>query len=232
VARPGAGKSEIIDFLKRTPLEERVERFHIGEFEEIDDFPMLWAWLEEDAILEEMGQPRLHTDEDQYFRWPHLWNVLVRRISLEYSKKVHDNPDYHANITTIIEFSRGKSHGGFKSAFDHLSREIVEQMAALYVNVSWEESLRKNQARFNPERPDSILEHGLSDEKMEKLYKESDWEEISAADPQFLTVQGRKVPYVVFENEDDVTTERGEALGDRLEKNLSDLWEIANSYAG
>jgi hypothetical protein len=228
VARPAAGKSEIIDYLKRTPLEERVARFHIGEFEEIDDFPMLWAWMEEDAILEEMGQPRLHTDEDQYFRWPHLWNLLIRRISLEYGKKVRDNPNYQGSKTAIIEFSRGKQHGGFNSAFAHLSPEIVERMAVLYINVSWEESLRKNQVRFNPDRPDSILEHGLSDEKMERLYKESDWEGVSAADPHFLSVQGHKVPYVVFENEDDVTTGRGEALGERLETSLNQLWEFTN----
>jgi hypothetical protein len=226
VARPAAGKSEIIDYLKRTPLEERVERFHIGEFEEIDDFPMLWTWLEEDAILAEMGQPRLHTDEENYFKWPHLWNLLIRRISLEYGKKVRDKPDYHAAKTTIIEFSRGKEHGGFKAALEHLSQEIVERMAVLYVNVSWEESLRKNQARFNPERPDSILEHGLSDAKMERLYKDSDWEEFSAADPQFLSIQGHQVPYVVFENEDDVTTARGEELGERLEETLAKLWGI------
>jgi len=43
--RPGSGKSEVIDYLKQTPLEERLRRFHIGPFEEIDDFPMLWAWF-------------------------------------------------------------------------------------------------------------------------------------------------------------------------------------------
>ena len=98
-------------------------------------------------------------------------------------------------------------------------------MAVLYVNVSWEESLRKNQARFNPERPDSILEHGLSNDKMELLYKDSDWDEVSAQDPEFLTIQGIRVPYAVFENEDDVTTERGSALGQRLEETLSTLWQ-------
>ena len=190
---------------------------------------MLWAWLEEDAILTEMGEPRLHTDNNEYFKWNYLWNVLIRRISLSYSKKVRDYPEYHAAKTAIIEFSRGKQHGGFKIAFAHLSPEIVERMAVLYINVSWEESLRKNQARFNPDRPDSILEHGLSDEKMERLYKESDWEEISAADPHFLAIQGRKVPYVVFENEDDVTTGRGEALGERLEEVMAKLWGIINS---
>ena len=42
IARPAAGKSEVIDYLKQVPLEERLRRFHVGKFEEIDDFPILW----------------------------------------------------------------------------------------------------------------------------------------------------------------------------------------------
>ena len=57
------------------------------------------------------------------------------------------------------------------------------------------------------------------------MYKESDWAEVSAASPTHLEIQGRKVPYAVFENEDDVTTGRGEELGPRLEETLSLLWE-------
>ena len=53
--RPAAGKSEVIDFLKRVPPEERVKKFHIGEFEEIDDFPILWEQFEDDDLLEDMG---------------------------------------------------------------------------------------------------------------------------------------------------------------------------------
>lgn len=225
IARPAAGKSEIIDYLKRTPTQERIERFHIGDFEELDDFPMLWTWFEEDKILEEMGENRLHTDADGYFKYDYLWDVLIRRISLDYRKMLRDQPSYHQNKTTIIEFARGSQHGGFKRAFDHLSQEVVEQMAVLYLNVSWEESLRKNQARFNPDRPDSILEHGLPDEKMAVLYRESDWAEISAPDAEFLTIQGTQVPYAVFQNEDDVTTARGAALGQRLEETLNILWQ-------
>ena len=225
IARPAAGKSEIIDYLKRTPTQERIERFHIGDFEELDDFPMLWTWFEEDKILEEMGKNRLHTDTDGYFKYDYLWDVLIRRISLDYRKMLRDQPSYHQNKTAIIEFARGSQHGGFKRAFEYLSREVVEQMAVLYLNVSWEESLRKNQARFNPDRPDSILEHGLPDEKMAVLYRESDWAEISAQNAEFLTIQGTQVPYAVFENEDDVTTARGAALGQRLEETLNILWQ-------
>ncbi len=226
IARPAAGKSEIIRHLKQTPLEERMRRYHIGEFEEIDDFPMLWTWFEEDDILSEMGYPRLHSDKQYYFLGNHLWNVLIRRIASEYHKKLRDDPQLHEHKTILIEFARGKEHGGFRQAFEHLSREIVERMSVLYINVSWEESLRKNRARFNPERPDSILEHGLPDEKMERLYRYVDWDELSAADPAYLTIQGVRVPYAVFENEDDVTTRGGEALAERLDATLGRLWEL------
>ena len=226
IARPAAGKSEIIDYLNNTPLNERIDRFHVGRFEEIDDFPMLWAWFEEDALLEKMGYPRLHTDEDGYFLGQHLWDLLIERIGLEYQKKLRDTLDYPERYTMIIEFSRGREHGGYRSAFSHLLPQMLEKMAVVYIDVSWEESLRKNRRRFNPERPDSILEHSLPDSKLERLYKEVDWEQVSHGDPQFLNIQDARVPYIVFDNADDVTTQRGKDLGDRLEKTMQELWRI------
>ncbi len=224
-ARPAAGKSEIIDYLKRCDLQSRRQRFHIGAFEEIDDFPMLWTWFEEDEILEDMGFPRLHSDADGYFKAPYLWNVLIRRMNLAYQKQVSRIPNYHDSTTTILEFARGTEHGGFRTAYQHLDMAIVERMVILYVDVSYAESLRKNRGRFNPERPDSILEHGLSDEKMERLYKDVDWHQLTANHPAYLEIQGVQVPYVVFDNADDVTTGRGAALGSRLEERLATLWQ-------
>ena len=228
-ARPAAGKSEIIDYLKKCPLEERKRRFMVGEFEEIDDFPMLWTWFEEDDILEKMGYPRLHSDEDGYFKGNHLWHLLIRRMCFEYLKKVTRIPDYHQTYTTIIEFSRGSEHGGYREAYQHLSKEVLERMAILYLDVSYGESLRKNRARFNPNEPDSILEHGLPDRKLAKLYKDVDWHELAKDNPAYLDIQGYKVPYVIFENEDDVTTARGNALGERLEARLQTLWQRWNN---
>jgi hypothetical protein len=49
--RPAAGKSELIDFLKKTDPGERSGRFHIGEFEELDDFPYVWETFEIDDIM-------------------------------------------------------------------------------------------------------------------------------------------------------------------------------------
>jgi hypothetical protein len=226
VARPAAGKSEIIHYLKQTPVDQRQQRFHIGKLYEIDDFPMLWSWFEEDRLLSEMGKPHLFTDEDGNFKWQYLWDLLIRRIALEYKKHQRDMPDGSDGAeTTLIEFARGKKHGGFQAAFQNLSSQILQRAAILYIQVSYAESLRKNRRRFNPERPDSILEHGLTDAKMESLYKKVDWEELTQGQAQgCLEIQGHQVPFVVFENEDDLTTPGGKPLGERLEDRLSVLW--------
>jgi len=220
IARPAAGKSEVINYLKNTPIENRKEQFHIGEFEEIDDFPMLWTWFEEDTLLERMGYSRLHTTQDGFFKYRYLWDLLIERISLEYQKVMRD----FEGDTIILEFSRGSEHGGYRSAFEHLSEEILKELAILYIDVPWEESLRKNRRRFNPDRPDSILEHGLPDEKLEKLYRETDWHDLIENHKDILVIKGLEVPYAVFDNTDDVTTAQGDALGERLSSVLDGLW--------
>jgi len=227
-ARPAAGKSEIIDYLKNTELAERQRRFHIGKFEEIDDFPMLWTWFEEDDLLEKMGYARLHSDSEGYFLGEHLWHLLIERMALDYEKRVSRQKNYHKAFTTILEFSRGSEHGGYAAAYSYLPETILRRASILYLDVSYEESLRKNRKRFNPERPDSILEHGLPDEKMERLYHEVDWESLPKIENKYLEIKGVRVPYVVFDNADDVTTQRGEALGKRLEENLQQLWKVRN----
>jgi hypothetical protein len=225
--RPASGKSEIIHFLKHLSDDTRRERFHIAQLEVHDDFPMLWAWFEEDDILsKKFGLPRLHSDEEGYFKFPELWHLLIERLSLDYGKLVRDNPSYHEYTTCMIEFSRGAEHGGYAEAFQHLSDEVLEHAALMYVRVPFEESLRKNQRRFNPEKPDSILEHGLSDEKMKRLYQEDDFSTISSGDSGQIEIRGHQVPFVVFPNEDDVTTDKPDQLAARLESVLGELWNM------
>ena len=125
----------------------------------------------------------------------------------------------------MIEFSRGSEHGGYSSAFQHLSEQVLQRAAILYVNVTFEESLRKNRRRFNPEKPDSILEHGLPDEKLEKLYKEVDWHQLSAADPEYITIKDIRVPYAVFENMPEKTDDFSK-LAPALQEVMARLWSI------
>lgn len=229
LARPAAGKSEVIRYLKQTPPDERLRRFHVGQIDEIDDFPMLWIWFEDDDLLSQMGRPRLHSTPDGYFLDNSLWDLLIRRIALEYHKRQRDVRAAPEPVTTLIEFARGREHGGWRQAFQHLSPEVAQRAAILYIDVTYAESLRKNRRRFNPDRPDSILEHGLSDEKMERLYQDSDWEELTGgASRGHIPIQGTAVPFVVFDNADDVTTPGGDPLGQRLEETLSELWRMVS----
>ena len=223
LARPAAGKSEIIHYLKNLDDDERKLRFHIGKMHVIDDFPMLWTWFEEDDLLTKMSYPRLHTDNKGYFLHNYLWDLLIKRMELEYTKYFRDS-EKRNDHTVIFEFSRGKEHGGYKSAFAHFSEAILKKAAILYVNVSWEESLRKNRKRFNPEKPDSILEHSLPDEKLARLYGESDWNEISAPFSKKIQTGQSFVPFAAFENEDDITSGNVYELGKRLEFVLNELW--------
>jgi hypothetical protein len=230
IGRPASGKSEILDFLTRLDPQKRLQQFKIARPDVLDDFPMLWAWFEEDAILsKKFAKPRLHTDEQGYFRFPYLWHLLIERLDLDYHKRRRDFPGYHTHTTAIFEFSRGTEHGGYAEALRHFSPEVLSRALILYVNVSFQESLRKNRRRFNPGRPDSILEHGLPDEKLERLYAEDDWPALTADDPQFLTVNRQRLPYVVFENEDDVTTGKPEQLAGRLEAALNRLFALQSA---
>jgi hypothetical protein len=224
--RPAAGKSELIHFLTSLPDVARRQRFHMGKLIELDDFPMLWTWFEEDALLEkQFNHPRLHSDSEGYFISETLWHLLIARLGLEYQKLLRDNPDLHQTHTVLVEFSRGSEHGGYWQAYQHLTDQILERAAIFYIDVSYEESLRKNRRRFNPDRPDSILEHGLPDAKLERLYKDVDWDTVSSAHPETITIRGFAVPYVVFSNHDDVTTTLGPEFERRLETVCHTLWQ-------
>ncbi len=228
IGRPAAGKSEIIDYLKRQEIHERRAQFKIAAFEEFDDFPIIWSWFEEDTILSRRGKQRLHSDEKGYFLDNDYWNVLIERLEMDYWKREKEQAAFGKKRTAIIEFARGVEHGGFSTAFQQFSPDLLERAAVLYIQVPFEESLRKNRERKNPDRPHSILEHSLEDEKIFYLYKEVDWEELSGDDPEYLHISGVKVPYMVFKNGDDVTTGAGThpEMSSRLKNDLSALWKL------
>ena len=165
IGRPAAGKSEVIDFLKKTAPEERARRFHIGQFEELDDFLYVWETFEIDDILSRLGKKRLWSDEKYWFTDPFIWNLYIERINLAYRKKLAANSDYHDGMTTLVEFARG-GENGFGEAFSFLHEEILKRAVIVYINVSYEESVRKNRRRARPGLEDSILYHSLPDEKM------------------------------------------------------------------
>lgn len=219
--RPAAGKSELIDFLKKCDPAERKRRFNIGEFEELDDFLYVWETFETDDILSRHGKPRVWTDEKYWFKEHFIWNLYIERISLEYRKKAARDPKYHDTMTTLIEFARG-GENGIEEALGYMHEDILKRAKLIYIRVSYEESVRKNHRRARKGQEDSILYHSLPDEKMDFYYKTNDWDKLEARDPKYITVKGFKVPYAVFENMPEKTQDPV-LIGNELERVTSIL---------
>jgi len=219
--RPAAGKSELIDYLRKLDRKERMDRFHIGEFEEIDDFLYVWETFEVDDILTRHGKPRVWTDEKYWFKDHFVWNLYIERINLAYRKKVARDPAYHEVHTALIEFARG-GENGIEEAVGYLHPAILKKARLVYIKVSYEESVRKNRRRAKEGEEDSILYHSLPDEKMEFYYRTNDWEKLAARNPQYIEVKGYRIPYAVFENEPEKTLDP-KLIGEELERVTSRL---------
>ncbi len=222
--RPAAGKSEVIDYLKKAEPAERLRRFHIANFEELDDFVYVWETFEIDDILTKHGKPRVWTDEKYWFKDEFIWNLYIERINLEYRKKLARNPKYHDDKTTLVEFARGGDNGIFE-ALGYLHEEVLKRASLLYIKVSYEESVRKNRRRARKGQEDSILYHSLPDEKMDFYYKTNDWEKLAAKDPNYIEVKGHKIPYGVFENEPEKTLDPV-LIGNELERATQKIWKL------
>ncbi len=226
--RPAAGKSEVIDYLKKVEPKERLRRFHIGNFEELDDFVYVWETFEIDDILTKHGRPRIWTDEKYWFKDHFIWNLYIERINLEYRKKLARDPRYHETTTTLIEFARGGENGIYE-ALSYLHEEILSKACLMYIRVDYEESVRKNRRRARPGQEHSILYHSLPDEKMEFYYKINDWDKLEAKNPTHIEVKGFKVPYAVFENMPEKTLDPN-LIGEELERVTKKLWEISHPH--
>lgn len=215
IGRPAAGKSETIDFLRSMPREERLGEYHIGVMEELDDFVYVWQTFENDGIRDRLGIGRRDTDAQLYFLDDRIWDFFIERIDLDFRKKLARDPGLLSDHTVFMEFSRGGERG-FERAFSRLSDDVLARAAILYIDVSFEESVRKNRRRYRPDQADSILYHSLEDAKMERYYRDNDWLRLSRGkDRGYIQVRSRAVPFAVFHNEPE-QTDAPEKLGAAL----------------
>jgi predicted kinase len=222
--RPAAGKSEVIDFLKKCDPILRLEKFHIANFEELDDFVYVWETFELDDLMTRFKQPRIWSDEKYWFKDPYVWDLYMERMALDYKKKVLKDPIYHDKMTTLVEFARGGDNA-IHHALTFLSDEMLSKSSLMYIRVPYEESVRKNRKRARPGQEDSILYHSLPDEKMEFYYKTNDWEQLTAKDPNFIEVKGHKIPYCAFENMPEKTMDPA-LITPELERVTEKLWNL------
>ena len=206
LGRPASGKSEFIDFMTHAPDADRARDFHLAPFDVVDDFPILWEKFEEDDLWEGLGHGRRYSkrsDGNYAVTDDALWGFLIGMINRKASPAI-------ARValgrrTLIVEFSRGGATG-YADALAGLSDEILSRAAILYVSVSFEESWRRNVARYDEKARDGILTHSVPREEMERTYGSDDWKALTEdVLSGFLTVQGHRIPFATMGNEPEST---------------------------
>jgi hypothetical protein len=208
LGRPAGGKSEFIDFMKKLPAPERAATFGIGRFEEVDDFPWLWEACLDDDAREARGEPRLVSErvpEGYNITRPGFRGSLVDRFNEVIAAKYLANPAFYDEGTLLIEFARGKDDG-FRKSLERFHPAILERGAILYIQVSFEESYRRNSARYKKGLEESILFHKVPDRDMFGFFQSNDWQELTRGAPDgWLDVSGVRIPFVSMNNEPEST---------------------------
>lgn len=225
LGRPASGKSEFIDFMTQMSSDHRAREFFIAPFQIIDDFPILWDLFLQDNIWESVGRGRLFSKrcignysvvEDS------VWSFLIERIN----QRVIEIPNLlntPSRKTLIIEFSRGGS-SGYRDALERLSPEILRRAAALYVSVSFEESWRRNIARYDEKKQDGILTHSVPREEMERTYGTDDWHTLTDGTTGLLRIGDIDIPYATMDNEPE--SKVPDVLSERYRTALGPLYAL------
>ncbi len=226
LGRPAGGKSEFLDFMKRCPADDRAATFGIGRFEEIDDFPWLWDACLDDDGRAGRGERRLvseKTAEGYNITGPTFRGSLVDRFNAAIAARRLANPGFYDEGTLLIEFARGRDDG-FRESLERFDPAILARAAILYIDVSFEESFRRNNARYKRGQEESILFHKVPDRDMLGFFRENDWAAITGGAPDGrLALAGVTVPFVSMPNEPESTDQAvlrsryGRALGRLLE---------------
>ena len=208
LGRPAGGKSEFIDFMKKLPANERAATFGIGRFEEVDDFPWLWQACLDDDAREAGGEARLvseRTAEGYNITRPKFRGSLVERFNEVIASRFLANPRFYDDGTLLIEFARGVGDG-FRESLERFDRAILERAAILYIQVSFEESSRRNNARYRRGLEESILYHKVPDRDMFGFFRDNDWQQMTGGAPDGrLMIAGVSVPFVAMNNEPEST---------------------------
>jgi hypothetical protein len=208
LGRPAGGKSEFIDFMKRLSDQERAGAFGIGRFEEVDDFPWLWQACVDDDAREARGEPRQvseRTPEGYNITRPGFRGSLVDRFNEVISSRYLASPAFYRDGSLLVEFARGVGDG-FGESLQRFRPEILGRAAILYIEVSFEESCRRNSARYRAGQEESTLFHKVPDRDMLGFFRDNDWARItSGARHGYLELSGVRVPFVSMNNEPEST---------------------------
>jgi hypothetical protein len=156
--------------------------------------------------------------------------MLLLKMSRIVERDYLTRPAFYGDHTLFIEFARGVFDGGYRKAFELLSKPLLSRAAVLYIQVSFEESCRKNEARYQEKLAHSILAHKLPDEALERFSREQDFEKMVGGERSgYFELQGLRVPFVVMPNEPELKDP--DALDVRYGEALRELMRLYEARA-
>jgi len=213
--------------LQKLGDDERAHRMHIGRMCTMDDFVWLWEKFEEDDIWEKIGKERLHSNrsgQGYVLKDAALFNFLIAKLNHTIKFAYLKDDAFYRDHTLIVEFSRG-GEAPYKPALSRFDPAIMKRAAIIYVEVSREESRRRNEARYQEKLKHSILAHKTPDDDMNRFYSDDDWPEITKGESEgYVEFGGVKVPFVTVHNEPEIKDPA--LLGKRYEPALSRLSQL------
>lgn len=228
--RPAGGKSEFIDYMKKCNPEKRLGLFHIAPFDIIDDYEFLKEIAEHETILEKFSIPRLLTkltNDGIVANDSRFFEFAGEKINLVVPRNYLSKPEFYDNHTLLIEGSRGVDKSGYTYSLNNLKPEILKRSTAIYIKVSHEESLKRNEARYQEKLKYSMLAHKCPVEAMERFYREDDWGRLTDnRESGTINISGVNLPFVIMNNEPEskdlnIMEGRYKAVLDKL----FDIWK-------
>ncbi len=205
--RPAAGKSEFIDFIKNCEAYKRRKKFGIAPFEIIDDYFFYVELSENEGIFESLGVSRhltKATSDGIVVTDRGCFDFVSEKINRMIVKREKERPDYFNTQSRLIEFSRGEAENGYEHCMKLLHKEILDQGAIIYIKASYQEAMRRNEARYQEKLKFSGLAHKVPEEAMERFYRDDDWNRLTRSESHgHIEIDGVKIPFVTLDNEEE-----------------------------
>ena len=132
LALPASGKSEVRRYLDHQSAEDRLNRFHLGELAQLDDFPYVHYFRVVDEHLRALGEPmRFYKGENDGFLERRDWGTLLRLVNDDYAVLADSSaPTPTADAMKLFSrIDRARSLVGAETVFETMGGELRTELA-------------------------------------------------------------------------------------------------------